>query len=356
MAEWDNTIAMERYEPSAAADVGNLDSRSSTKKAAKATDMCCKVGTELGGSRVPVLAKMIPLITKTYRSDADFHEASKAMDDGSFSGVAWELSSATSNMAAAVMAMAGGGQIFLTRQIEQTLMSGVHRTLLHHIAEHSTISSVLGGVWSGSPFITPWGGSELRGVLGSDLFKKSTKRLVDSSLAGVPAVGEVVSGYREMFNSVSAKAFFKTPEFPTTHVEGLINSNYNSMPGTLSDNRKLTAFNKVASKVGANVLPVASVLFDGYGTTKAWAAYNRTSDREASAEALTSVFFSATGMVGSIINAFAMNTRTSTMIKPAMKVPLLGLGLGLMVGGACGSYAVEEYVSQKTTAKKAEHK
>ena len=352
MDDW--SMPMPDWQDHAASDVGNLDSASSTKKLAKLNDVCGKVATEVGGSRFPMLAKMVPFVTKSMRTEADLHEASLNLDEGSFAPVAWEVSSATSNFVATAISLAGASQLFLTRQIEQSVMTGVNSVLLAHIASHSGMSSIFSGVMKAEPFITPLGARELRGVLGSEAARKIVANVVKSTLDGAPAVMEMVTGYRALFNNIQSGAFFPTPEFPSASVQASAQHGLERVPGHVGDARRLAPLVRVGSTIASNILPPVSVVLDSYGASKTWAAYGQASDKEAKGDALASLLCSSLVLVGSTMNAVGMNTRTGPLLRPGVRGPMLALGLGFMVVGSGGAYFMEEHVARKAADKAAE--
>lgn len=352
MDDW--SMPMPGWQDDAPTDVGNLESTSSTKKLAKLTDVCGKVATEVGGSRFPILGKMVPFVTKSMRTEADLHEASMNLDEGSFAPVAWEVSSATNNFVATAISLAGASQLFLTRQIEQSVMTGVNSVLLSHIASHSGMSSIFWGVMKAEPFITPLGAWELRSALGSEAARKIVSNVVKSTMDGAPAVMDMVSGYRALFNNLQSGAFFPTPEFPSASLETSAQRGLERVPGHVSDARRLAPIVRVGSTIASNILPPASMVLDGYGLSKTWAAYGQASDQEAKGDALAALLCSSLVMVGSTMNAVGMNTRIGPLLRAGVRGPMLALGLGLMVVGSGGSYFMEEHVARKAADKSAD--
>jgi hypothetical protein len=316
------------------------------KKLAKLADVSAKIATTSSlFSAFNLSAKFLPLVTKSWTSGDGFVLAAKATDESQIKEAAWETGSALAGLAAAAIAGAGTATVANKMAIEQVLTSSASGVLLPHLDTHSGFITSIRCAFSGKPFLTPSAAKKYHQTLNSTEYNKILKDMTAGILEGHPNPTATTIQMQNLFkNAVSGKVWFPTPDFPEAGVNAALRGGIQSMPGLVSDGQKLAKVSQVGSQLSTRVLPVVSVAMDGRAALTSWQRYYAANSQEATSDALVAAATSSFSLLGSLINAAALNPRTPKRIA----TPAIAIGLGLMFTGAASSYLIESSVKDKT--------
>ena len=309
-------------------DVGNLFLESDPKKLAKIVDLAGKVSTEMIGINYPVLTKLVPFFTKTYKNKADFQSAAANFDQSTFSRYPWELAGPVNNMIATGIAGVGASDALMQMRATDLLANSVSRGISEHIAAHSGPSKILTGIWTGQPFLSPFGVNTLRNVTSGSEFRKLMKDITTAAIDGAPSGTDAVTQIEKLLtkNLPEKGVFFNNPQYNPEQLKQFLTT----PPQYASVLRNASKFLK---PVAANLMPLAPIVLDSVALEKNWQTYHNSNSQEASRWALASVLSSGLSLSGSVFSAASLNTYS------AIKVPKVTgrLGIGLMVAGTLGS-------------------
>jgi hypothetical protein len=323
---------------------GNPDTE---KKLAKLNDTTVKLATSSPLLRnFPVIGKFLPMVSKVWATDAGFMVAAKETDDNQFSSAAWEIGGAANNMAAAVLNGVGTSSAAVEHGLTTIINDHTGKTLMRHVYDHSGYSKALKGYWDGTPFFTSSQVRAFEDVVFSSEYRNLSKDLVRSIADNAPNPANLTEKIQKMLSqSVGSSAWSRMPEFPTQQITESVNRGISSAPGRVGDVQKMSKMGAVLKPLSTKYIPGVSVLMDGRGAYGSWQKLYAADEAASKASLVGAAITSSISVIGSVINAVALNPRTASKM-PKNALPL---AFGMMVAGAAGSYIIERNVQSKAT-------
>lgn len=238
------------------------DSIEERKKLLLVLNTASQLAPEAASMKYPFQSKLLPLLTQIGLISTHYLDFAKSADSGGLSPLSWEGAGFLKLVIEGGAMGVDGLETTANYRVKQLLINDSSKILTDHLNNNSSLAKIGKGIWSGSPFFSPWGKQEFRAALQSTQFHKTMENAVTASFDGAPNPRATANSLREVFQNISDKAFFKTPEFPTDKVSEGISNSLKSEPGRLADLQKARVLSNIFKPLSTIILPAASVILD----------------------------------------------------------------------------------------------